>query len=843
MGSAESRLAGRRALRLFRRYRSSAAISLLLVLVQTLVLWSLSGHEVRHGQHEGHDPAGELRIIQRGSIRKGRIPVWPGQRMGLHAKLPSRTNQREIRQRIAQSKARKTAPQETGRAMSKTTRLELNGSALQSQSGAASVWKGELLRCNLKSKDALSALARASSKQCRREITNVACLHQEGKLMPVSLTSHCPLKEKTVKPVQWLQSGEVVNGVPIRIVFMLVVHGRAVRQLHQLFSAIYHSHHYYYIHVDQRSSYLHRQMLQLAKSFANVRMTSWRMATIWGGASLLAMYLRAMKDLLNMADWTWDFFLNLSASDFPVRHNDQLVAFLSKYRDKNFLKSHGRETAKFMKKQGLDRIFHECDAHMWRLGERTVPTGITMDGGSDWFALNHRTVDFIINSKLRLVSDLKQFFAFTLLPAESFFHTLLMNSEICTSVVDNNLRLTNWNRRLGCKCQYKHIVDWCGCSPNDFKPADYTRFKQLARPTFFARKFEASVSQSIISWLHTDLYGSLLTDATSLLAYWENEFDKADGLRVLSDTALTFYHAFFRLGLAIFDQDQQSPHTCSFAAVGHPSMVHLYFWEDRFQGYLVQQSAMCQSTGKLEELEALLTRKALYQVHKPTLLPRLLRVEVGSGWDPKERLFRNFGGLLGPYDEPASVQWWRAGPNCSTTVVWLDPMHVIASAYEVRVDQGVEVSHHRPLLKKPLRPGAWSLRILQGWELIAETTFLVLPLTFRKGQPMNQDQVSQANMGPPGNSYGESDLRWLLRLLGLPASPTTIPTHLPPLLPWLDRLLRGFWQPAGLCALSPSGCPHLPRCTVTSWSSHYPDLKSQLGPVGPDGRLTWNVQD
>lgn len=44
-------------------------------------------------------------------------------------------------------------------------------------------------------------------------------------------------------------------------------------------------------------------------------------------------------------------------------------------------------------------------------------------------------------------------------------------------MVDNNLRITNWNRKLGCKCQYKHIVDWCGCSPNDFKPVDFHRFQ------------------------------------------------------------------------------------------------------------------------------------------------------------------------------------------------------------------------------------------------------------------------------------------------------------------------------------------------------------------------------
>lgn len=52
---------------------------------------------------------------------------------------------------------------------------------------------------------------------------------------------------------------------------------------------------------------------------------------------------------------------------------------------------------------------------------------------------------------------------------------------MCDTLVDNNLRVTNWNRKLGCKCQYKHIVDWCGCSPNDFKPSDLIRI-QVSEP-------------------------------------------------------------------------------------------------------------------------------------------------------------------------------------------------------------------------------------------------------------------------------------------------------------------------------------------------------------------------
>ncbi|KAL0197935.1 hypothetical protein M9458_006475, partial [Cirrhinus mrigala] len=59
-----------------------------------------------------------------------------------------------------------------------------------------------------------------------------------------------------------------------------------------------------------RSNYLHRQMLTLARQYPNVRVTPWRI--------LLTMYLQSMKDLLAMRDWSWDFFINLSAADYPI---------------------------------------------------------------------------------------------------------------------------------------------------------------------------------------------------------------------------------------------------------------------------------------------------------------------------------------------------------------------------------------------------------------------------------------------------------------------------------------------------------------------------------------------
>lgn len=55
---------------------------------------------------------------------------------------------------------------------------------------------------------------------------------------------------------------------------------------------------------------------------------------------------------------------------------------------------------------------------MWRLGDRKIPEGISVDGGSDWFLLNRMFVEYVINSQDDLVTNMKRFYAYTLLPAE-----------------------------------------------------------------------------------------------------------------------------------------------------------------------------------------------------------------------------------------------------------------------------------------------------------------------------------------------------------------------------------------------------------------------------------------
>uniref|UniRef100_A0A667XVR7 Xylosyltransferase 1 n=1 Tax=Myripristis murdjan TaxID=586833 RepID=A0A667XVR7_9TELE len=705
-------------------------------------------------------------------------------------------------------------------------------------------------KCEISGKEAISALSRAKSKECRQQIAEVYCRHKEGQLMPEKVTRYCPLEGKANANVQWDEdSAESVPSKPVRIAFVLVVHGRASRQFQRLFKAIYHTSHFYYIHVDQRSNYLHRQAQALAAQYANVRVTPWRMATIWGGASLLTMYLRSMADLLAMRDWSWDFFINLSAADYPIRTNNQLVAFLSKYRDMNFIKSHGRDNARFIRKQGLDRLFYECDTHMWRLGDRKIPEGISVDGGSDWFLLNRMFVEYVINSKDDLVTSMKRFYAYTLLPAESFFHTVLENSAHCESMVDNNLRITNWNRKLGCKCQYKHIVDWCGCSPNDFKPADFHRFQQTARPTFFARKFEASVNQEIVNQLDAYLFGPFPQGTPGLQAYWENMYDEADGVASLSDTQLTHYHSFSRLGLARAAaslQGDPKDNSCRYFPMGHPVSVHLYFQSDQFQGYLVKHHATNLATSKLETLETWVAPKRNFKLTSPpsSTFSRLQFAEIGTEWDAKERMFRNFGGLMGPMEETVGMQRWSKGPNVTVTVVWIDPTNVIAATYDILIDASAEFTHYRPPLNQPLRPGVWSVRILHHWSPVAEMRFLIAPLAYSKHQPIRQEDTLKLHNGPTKNSYMEQSFHGLNPVLNIPVSLGYVEQAKrnaaltgSELERWLDSLVGELWEAADICAVGPTACPVMQACPKTPWSSLSPDPKSQLGAPRPDGRI------
>ncbi|XP_041362874.1 xylosyltransferase 2-like [Gigantopelta aegis] len=792
-------------------------------------------------------------------------------------------------------------------------------------------------KCDIVDKQALSALGRAKTVECRQQIADVACLNADGMLYAPSLPRYCPLKgndtgryfgcfqdslndrdlegnykelpnnspkvciafclrsgfhyaglqyskecwcgdrygrhgilaeaqcdgkcpgsetqtcggylaikvystgygekKKNVAPLVRATSAKISN--ISRIVFVLTLNGRQIRQVVRLIRTIYHPQHYYFIHVDERQEYMFRELLPLENRLANVHLTKTRFSTIWGGASLLQAHLTFMKELMTLKEWKWDYYINLSESDYPIKTVGDLTAFLTKYRGLNFLKSHGRDTPRFIQKQGLDQTFYECDNHLWRVGPRTLPEGIRIDGGSDWICLYREFVDYLITSKDDLITGLKELYKYTLLPAESFFHTVLQNSQFCDKVVDNNLHLTNWRRKQGCKCQYKHIVDWCGCSPNDFKTTDLDRLMNYEeKPTFFARKFEPIVNQEIINSLDVYLFGRFQQDMVALTSYWQNEYHHLDKKWFPKDAYLTSYHSFARLGLKALYQQSKS---CGFRLIKLLE-ANVFYESDHFHGLLVMHHAEHESTGKVITMETHMHPRHHYTVLKPKgVIGRIQTLQVGTDFDPKELIFRNYAQLIGPYDEIALRHVWGLGPEFVVSMAWIDPINVVAASYDVKIPAGsIHVGQHKPNFNRPLRPGIWTVKLMFNFDVVAETSFLVTPLSFFHSRSISTSEIYRTHAGPFG-MYATKDFSEFRDVLQVKQNAELEKQAMinmkkvgKDLENWIDSLVPYFWQVQRSCSVEDmtNMCDELQQCRKTSWSSRSPDPKSELSAIG-----------
>lgn len=587
-----------------------------------------------------------------------------------------------------------------------------------------------------------------------------------------------------------------------RVAFVFSVSGRAVRQVLRLLGALYSPSHFYYIHVDSRQEYLYRELLWLEERFGNVRLARKRFPTIWGGSSLLHMLLDAATELLRMSA-DWQYLVNLSETDFPIKPLEELEQFLSANMGTNFVKSHGQDTQRFIAKQALDRTFHECEGRMWRLGPRGLPWGIRLDGGSDWVALHRGFVTYVALGDDPLLRGLKALFAHTLLPAESFFHTALQNSAFCNTVVDNNLHLVNWKRKQGCKCQYRHVVDWCGCSPNVFRsPEDWTRLRATVdRSLFFARKFEPVISQHMVDQVEQHLL-HIKREPSELLgaqSYWQSVYDAQDTFPAVDEARLAAYGALGRLA-AGWLQERRS----CFAHLTQITQVVLYFDNDSFKGLLVSFKANATSSREPVEVEAWARSAVVTEIFQHR---RLISFRVGSDYDPKEQLLRNHGGPLGPQSDVVAVHEW--GPELSkeqqleVTLLWEDPTGATADSTTIHVDPSAQVLHHRPTLRQPLVEGSWTVSLLSKGQKIAQTRFAIIapPSTKRSAN------ASQPNLGADFST---------------------------------QNLVSKFWSVMDACFVSkpthPTGgafCQRLDSCQTTSWSSYFPDPKARVSGIGP----------
>jgi len=636
-----------------------------------------------------------------------------------------------------------------------------------------------------------------SSEKCNMTCTGDSSLTCGGYLtMNIYSTGHIPLVPPKIGTV-----GEV-TGSKVKIVYLLTIAGRASRQVHRLVKQIYSPHHYILVHVDSRQEFMFREVSKLSTKLPNLRVMKTRFSTIWGGASLLTMLLAAMKELLEMSDWTdWDFVLNLSESDYPVKTQKELVEFLTNNRESNFVKGHGREPDRFIKKQGLDKTFYECDTHMWRLGDRTLPSGVQIDGGSDWICLNRQFANYVVYSQDELVSGLKTLFKYTLLPAESFFHTVLRNSAFCQSYIDNNLHLTNWKRKQGCKCQYKHIVDWCGCSPNDFLPEDWAKIESSRnRQIFFARKFEPIVHQGIINKVQEWSTNVTIEETESKRSYWQNIYHSDDSKHDLDPTSLENFFSDTILKYSNGKLEYQTVKTLT-----------VFSYDNLYNATLALIEVKKDNSEEVFDVEVIF-RYIPKQKFSENYRNRINNAGVGTNFDPKELVFRNYVNLI-TQDSKLSVKVHFSTEEANAEEIqfgWFDPNKSLVQETKLKFNKTSLIEGVSPKLNTPLQPGIWSIVATKNREFLYSEKFLVVS--------SHKNQIAQ-NL-PISSDTSDTFYNFLSE------------ENEDDLVGENDGLVKHFFQVDGVCA-DTKAISSLPKCQETSWSTLFPDAKSEIIGVDP----------
>ena len=274
-----------------------------------------------------------------------------------------------------------------------------------------------------------------------------------------------------------------------RIAYFILVH-RYPEQFKRLFKAIYHPENHYLIHIDQKSVFtVNQEVQEFLEDYPNAyTLTSERV--IWGGYSMVQSELKAMVYLLSHG-LKWDYFINLSGQDFPLKSQEFIFDFLAQNPGQNFIKIANQSKERPDTMNRIDHYFTETNTGFSGTeSKRAFMKNVTSYIGGQWMILTRSCCDFICNSPE--VQEYEDFYRNTLIADESFFQTVLMNTTFSEVITNDDKRAIIWIPDGDIKLRPKTLTI------NDLK------FLQEGE-NLFARKFDMQIDESVFDVLEMNL--------------------------------------------------------------------------------------------------------------------------------------------------------------------------------------------------------------------------------------------------------------------------------------------------------------------------------------------------
>ena len=138
-------------------------------------------------------------------------------------------------------------------------------------------------------------------------------------------------------PLQGVSIAPRPRADDVRLVFfVLASRPSAPALVSRLVRALYSPVHLFLVHVDLKANAsVHEALVSYASTLANVHVLKTRRLVQWGGFSMVTAMLDAMASFVQRVDF--DFFINLSDSELPLRTSEELTAFLGRFKGRAFV--------------------------------------------------------------------------------------------------------------------------------------------------------------------------------------------------------------------------------------------------------------------------------------------------------------------------------------------------------------------------------------------------------------------------------------------------------------------------------------------------------------------------
>ncbi|XP_061345217.1 beta-glucuronosyltransferase GlcAT14B-like [Gastrolobium bilobum] len=304
----------------------------------------------------------------------------------------------------------------------------------------------------------------------------------ESKLRVSSTSS-----SNTIPRIAYLISGSVGDGDSLK----------------RTLKALYHPRNQYAVHLDLEASPQERLNLfnfvrnePLFAELGNVRMVVKANLVTYRGPTMVTNTLHAAAILFKEGG-DWDWFINLSASDYPLVTQDDLLHTLSSIpRHLNFIEHTsdiGWKEDQRAKPVIIDPALYSVNKSdvFWVTERRSVPTAYRLFTGSAWMMLSRQFVEYCLLGWDNLPRIVLMYYANFLSSPEGYFHTVICNAEeFRNTTVNHDLHFISWDNPPK---QHPHFL-----SENNYQ-------SMVESNTPFARKFGRN--EPLLDKIDTELLG------------------------------------------------------------------------------------------------------------------------------------------------------------------------------------------------------------------------------------------------------------------------------------------------------------------------------------------------